>query len=573
MALGEGARFGDYRIESVLGKGGMGSVYVAQDTRLDRQVALKVLSAEMADDPGFRDRFVAESRIAASLDHPNIVPVFEAGDVDGQLFLAMRYVRGSDLASILAADGPLDPGRASAIVAQIATALDAAHRAGLVHRDVKPANILVTEGPRPGTEHAYLSDFGLTKRTAETGGLTRAGQVLGTVDYIAPEQIEGGEIDGRADIYSLGCVLYECLAGGPPYRRDTDMAVLYAHVRAPVPSLAEVRPDTPSALVVVVERAMAKAPSDRFQTAGEMAEALSSGASPTASGVLSTSGATSARDRRPLAAAGLIGVVGILAVAVATGTLGGQATASPTPDLGVASPTTGGPASSVPITEPSSGSGSDVNIIFVPTFPPPDSTAEPPQPPRLAPGRHRFGLFDPPLEFTVPEGWWAVRDFLDGAEVLDLGTGEYGSAPLSTIDFGRAQVVYETPCLETAKTRLVGTDPQDFLQWVIDNPSLEAGSPQPVIVGGLSGISVEVDVKPKAADLCPGEPEPFRDKIFLLTIAQDNFWLFDTDRARFIALNTGDGPPVLVVVSGPKDRWDDVIARAQPVLESMVIPN
>jgi serine/threonine-protein kinase len=205
----------------------MSVVYLAEDDRLHRKVALKLLSAELSGDADFRDRFNRESRLAASIDHPNVVPIYEAGDADGLLFIAMRYVGGTDLAELLKREGSLDPARTARIVEQIAEALEAAHERHLVHRDVKPANVLVTEG-RGGREHVYLSDFGITRRIEAGTQLTATSQMLGTVEYVAPEQIRGGQVDGRADIYSLGCLLYECLTGEPPFVRDSEVAVIYA---------------------------------------------------------------------------------------------------------------------------------------------------------------------------------------------------------------------------------------------------------------------------------------------------------------------------------------------------------
>jgi serine/threonine protein kinase len=264
-----GETFGGYTIESLLGRGGMGAVYLATHERLARQVALKVISPELAHDQEFRARFLRESQLAASLDHPNVIPIYDTDEVDGILFLAMRYVRGSSLQALLRLRGLLSPAETLRIAEQIGGALDAAHGAGLVHRDVKPANILVAE---PG-EHTYLCDFGLAKRTSSEG-MTRTGSFLGTVDYCAPEQIEGGPIDGRTDVYSLGCVLFHCLAGQPPYRRETEFLVLNAHLHDPPPALSNVRPELPRSLDGVIVTAMAKYPDVRYATAGALAEAF-----------------------------------------------------------------------------------------------------------------------------------------------------------------------------------------------------------------------------------------------------------------------------------------------------------
>jgi hypothetical protein len=261
-----GETFGRYAVESVLGRGGMGTVFLASDERLARKVALKVIAPELAADEDFRARFLRESRLAASLDHPHVIPIYDAGEVDGVLYLAMRYVRGPSLQALIRARGALGPAAVQQLAQQVGDALDAAHEAGLVHRDVKPANILLGE---PG-EHAYLCDFGLARRTTSRG-VTRAGSFLGTVDYGAPEQIEGRPVDGRADVYSLGCLLFHCLAGRAPFARETELAVLHAHLHDPPPALSAVRPGLPEALDRVLEKAMAKEPDERYARAGALA--------------------------------------------------------------------------------------------------------------------------------------------------------------------------------------------------------------------------------------------------------------------------------------------------------------
>ena len=268
-----GAELAGYRIEAVLGQGGMSVVYLAEDLRLKRRVALKLLAARLAGDEAFRDRFLRESEVAASIDHPNIVPIYEAGRTDELLFIAMRYVEGSDLKEGLHA-GRLDPADAIGIVAQVASALDAAHARGLVHRDVKPSNVLLDAGARAdGSDHVYLADFGLTKRLSEDAGIGEDGRLMGTIDYVAPEQIAGEEIDARADVYSLGCVLYECLVGEPPFRRDSEMAVVFAHLDAEPPTPSAERPELPAALDAVIARALAKEPEHRYSSCREFARA------------------------------------------------------------------------------------------------------------------------------------------------------------------------------------------------------------------------------------------------------------------------------------------------------------
>src|SRR5215467_1448101 len=206
--LSIGSDFLGYRVEELIGRGGMGVVYRAYDLRLKRPVALKLVAPSLAHDGGFRDRFARESELVMSLEHPNVVPIYDAGDVDGRVYLAMRLVDGSDLGTLLKAEGALEPARAIAICTQIAAALDAAHQRGLVHRDVKPSNVLLD-----ASEHVYLADFGLTRRLDDEGGTVAENRSLGTPAYLAPEQLEGSSVDGHADVYSLGCVLYECLTG------------------------------------------------------------------------------------------------------------------------------------------------------------------------------------------------------------------------------------------------------------------------------------------------------------------------------------------------------------------------
>ena len=271
--LAAGSRVAGYVLEEQVGEGGMAVVFRARDERLDRVVALKVLAPGLAADAEFRRRFLRESRTAAAVDDPHIIPVFEAGEAGGVLFLAMRYVPGSDVRALVRRQGRLPAGRAAAIISAVASALDAAHAAGLVHRDVKPANMLLdSRAGRP--DHVYLSDFGLSKPSAAATGLTRTGQFLGTLDYIAPEQLEGGEVDGRADQYALACSAFELLAGAPPFQREQAMAVMYAHVSEPPPLLASWRPDLPPAAGQVLARALAKAPAGRYGSCREFADAL-----------------------------------------------------------------------------------------------------------------------------------------------------------------------------------------------------------------------------------------------------------------------------------------------------------
>jgi len=275
-----GQQLASYRIEHEIGRGGMAVVYRARDLRLDRTVALKLLAPELARNDTFRKRFTHESRVAAAIDHPHIVPVFEAGETEGVLYIAMRYVAGRDLRHLLDQEGPLTAGVAARIAGQVASALDAAHDHGLVHRDVKPGNILVAKGTDSDhPEHVYLTDFGLTKKSLSLTGFTSVGQFVGTLDYVAPEQISGRPVDGRCDVYSLACVVHETMAGGPPFQRDDDMALLWAHQYDQPPPLTEKRPDIAQAVDGVLAKALAKSPEARYGSCLEFVAALRAAAS------------------------------------------------------------------------------------------------------------------------------------------------------------------------------------------------------------------------------------------------------------------------------------------------------
>jgi non-specific serine/threonine protein kinase len=267
VELTVGSEFAGYRIEEIAARGGMGVVYRAIQEQLGRTVALKLVTPALARDASFRDRFRREWMIAASIEHPNVIPVYEAGEDDGALFLAMRWVEGTNLRDLI--DGnKLEPARAVRLVSQVAAALDAAHERGLIHRDVKPANILIAD-----EDHVYLTDFGLTKHASSISGLTRTGSWVGTVDYTAPEQIEGTTVSPRTDVYSLGAVFFETLTGRPPHRRDNDLATLWAHMYTAAPSVTDVAPDAPAQFDPVLQKAMAKDPEDRYATAGEFGRA------------------------------------------------------------------------------------------------------------------------------------------------------------------------------------------------------------------------------------------------------------------------------------------------------------
>ncbi len=271
--LGPGSLVAGYRVEARIGAGGMAMVLRARDEALGRTVALKILAPALADDEEFRERFIRESRAAARVDHPHIIPVHAAGETDGVLYLAMRFVPGGDLRSLIQREGTLTGERAAFLLSPIASALDAAHAAGLVHRDVKPANVLIDTSPgRP--DHPYLSDFGLAKGTASTTGLTETGQFLGTPDYAAPEQISGKPVGPQTDQYALACVAYTMFTGSLPFARSASMAVLWAHMYDPPPSVSTRRRDLPLALDGVLDRALAKVPAERFGSCGEFTDAL-----------------------------------------------------------------------------------------------------------------------------------------------------------------------------------------------------------------------------------------------------------------------------------------------------------
>jgi DNA-binding NarL/FixJ family response regulator len=273
MELPIGSTFAGHRIDAVAGRGGMGVVYLATDLTLDRPVALKLIAPGLANDPVFRARFESECKLAAGIDHAHVVQIFHAGEERGLLYVTMRYVQGTDLRTLLGEHGRLPAARAVGIIAQVADALEAAHRRGLVHRDVKPANVLLTT--RDGAEHAFLTDFGVSKERSADTGLTKTGFAVGTADYMAPEQARGAAVDARADIYALGCVLYRALTGTVVYERESDVEKMWAHIHDPPPALLEVAPELPRRLEVVLERALAKRPEDRQPSAAELArEAL-----------------------------------------------------------------------------------------------------------------------------------------------------------------------------------------------------------------------------------------------------------------------------------------------------------
>jgi Protein kinase domain len=269
--LSGGDEFAGYRIERRLGRGGMGILYLAVEPGLDRHVALKLIAPEAAAEEVFARRFAEESRIAASIEHPNVVPIYAAGEEGGVPFIAMRYVSGSDLSRRIAREGRLAPEQAVALIAQVGHGLDAIHAAGLVHRDVKPANVLLSAAD--GADHAYITDFGVARNVATQSGLTQTGRFVGTLDYVAPEQISGGAVDARVDVYALGCLLFKLLTGEVPFPREGEAARLYAHLNDPPPAPSLYAPEVSMALDDVAVRAMSKQPDDRYPSAGDLGRA------------------------------------------------------------------------------------------------------------------------------------------------------------------------------------------------------------------------------------------------------------------------------------------------------------
>src|SRR3954470_3769421 len=266
-----GSEFAGHRIDAVAGRGGMGVVYKATDLRLKRTVALKAIVPALSADPGFRRRFEQESEIAAGIRHPNVITIYAAGEFDDQLYITMEFIEGTDLLRLVRERGALDAKWVADVVGQTAQALQAAHSRGLVHRDVKPANILIAQ--ENGGTQAYLTDFGLTKRTSSESALTQVGTFVGTLDYIAPEQLQGKRVDARADIYALGCVLYQAVSGQVPYPRDSDPAKIFAHMSTPPPSLRETAPWAPPGLDAVISRALQKDPGARYVSAQHLGNA------------------------------------------------------------------------------------------------------------------------------------------------------------------------------------------------------------------------------------------------------------------------------------------------------------
>jgi serine/threonine protein kinase len=363
-----GHEFAGYRVEALIGRGGMGAVYRAEDMRLGRKVALKLLVPELAEDERFRERFLRESRLAAAIDHPNIVPIYQAGEIDGVLFIAMRYVEGEDLGHVLAETGALEPANAVAIVEQVAKALDAAHGRGLVHRDVKPGNILLVG------DHYYLADFGLTKQASSISGLTGTGQLVGTVDYVSPEQVQGKPLDARSDEYALACVTYECLTATTPFERGSEVATLWAHVNDRAPRLSERRAELPRAFDAVLDKALAKDPKGRYASCSEFASALRR-ALPTAERPALTLRERMAqapiryelRRHRRIAAAIALALAAAVAVAVVLLTRSSGLSSVAPQSIGIIDPKSGKITGQIRLPEDPSGVGVGTGLVWVST--------------------------------------------------------------------------------------------------------------------------------------------------------------------------------------------------------------
>lgn len=400
-----GTVVGGYRIEELLGRGGMSTVYVAEHLRLHRKVALKILATDLAEDQRFRERFLRESELAASLDHPNIIPIFDADESDGTLYIAMRRVEGTDLRELLRSSGALEPARALAIVGQAAAGLDAAHRRGLVHRDVKPGNILVGED-----DHVYVSDFGLTKQASSQTGLTATGQLVGTLDYVAPEQIQGQAVDGRTDLYSLSCVLYESLTGARPFERDSEVAILWAHMQDRPPAASGKRPELPRELDDVLAKGMAKTPAERYATCRELVDAarralgISSGELPRPVVM------KRARFDRRLLAAAVVAAAVIAAVVGVLLTRGGNSGVSALPlnAVGAIDPKTNKLVASIPVGKTPVDVASGFGSIWVANQD--DGTVTRIDPPTRSVLR-TIGIAGTPLALAVGDGYvWATTE-------------------------------------------------------------------------------------------------------------------------------------------------------------------
>lgn len=571
--IGVGSRVGPYRLVRPIGRGGMGAVWEAHDGRLDRLIALKILPPELAGSPTFRRRFLAESRMAASLDHPHIVPIFEAGEADGELYLAMRLVVGVDLGQLIESEGPLPVERTLHLLRGVADALDAAHAAGLVHRDVKPGNVLVTR--TPAGEHAYLSDFGLTKRIGSVDSLTGVGQIVGSVGYVAPEQIQGRPVDARADVYSLACVLFACLAGRPPFERESDLATLWAHVNADRPRLADTQPELVP-IDPVLACALQTEPAARWPSAGALISAVETGAAaPAKPGVSRALRAAST----PALKAGTslrmtVAAVGVLALAVLWPSIsrftGGLISASP-------------PASGLPdetSTPMPSTVATPTNLTDGPAV---LSLADGSQPMGIDPGTYVLADFRPTTTVTFPatsdgaptaSDEWVVTELLPDVFTFDFFRGGREEGTYSGyITGGLIQVVFTDRCLD-APTSTIGATPKELIDWIAANPYLEATDPLSVNVGSWSGLKVDVAQAPTVvgeceppADYPAGAADRVRSAVYLFYFGDNTFWLGPEESIRLMVVDV-DGRPITVLAGSSLREFDAFITTAEQVLQS-----
>jgi DNA-binding beta-propeller fold protein YncE len=501
-----GSILGGYRIEGVAGEGGMGRVYRATQLGLNRQVALKVIVPELAYDPDFRARFQRESELSASIDHPNVIPVYEAGDADGRLFIAMRWVEGTDLRSLIVGEGKLDPNRIVAIVEQVAAALDAAHAGGLVHRDVKPANVMLTS--THGGEHVYLTDFGLTKRAGLGTALTKTGAFVGTPDYMAPEQIRGDRADARADVYALGCLLFHALTGRPPYDRDTEVAKMYAQLHDPPPTLTDSVPGSPAALDAVIARALAKDAGGRYPSAGDLARAARA----------ALTGTLPAQPERSLA-------TGLAAPGAKTPPTTAEAAPAPATPPPTAAP------EPAPVTPPRTAASPPPAAAA----PPPAAAAPPPGPPPRPPATRRG-----PLPFVLGGVLVlaAIGGILAAAGVFSGGSGGGSGGFHDTA--GTEPQSKEPPGLPPSK---VATIPAG------DGPDGVAVAGKTVFVSNSVGNALtRIDAKANAPI---GDPIPVGRNPDEVVAASGVVWIANTDDGTVTRLE-GDAKDEIPVGAGPE---------------------
>jgi DNA-binding beta-propeller fold protein YncE len=562
-----GTEVAGYRIESLIGRGGMSVVYLAEHLRLGRKVALKLLAPELTETEGFRERFIKESRLAASLEHPNIIPIYDADEADGVLYIAMRYVEGTDLKALIRREGTLDPQRTLSMITQIARGLDAAHAKGLVHRDVKPGNVLIAAGGDEETPaHCYVCDFGLTKQALSVSGLTETGQFVGTIDYVAPEQIQGLAVDRRADVYSLGCVLYECLAGVPPFRRGQEVAVIWAHVQEPPPKVTDARSDLPPGIDEVVARAMAKKPEDRYASCGDLA-ADARGELGVASGELTGLtgprtrpvgiAAERARTRRRIMAAAALGAVAVAAVAFALLTRGGGGEVPPITDQSLVrvDPATNEVASVVAVGSQPESVAFGEEGLWVANFG--DKTVQQIDAETNEVLRTQGGITGNPTGLAVGGGFvWITNAFAGTVIKLDATTGATTSIDVGTgakgVAFGEGAVWV----VNNQNNTLSRIDPASEAVTVVElaefteegqetGPAAVAVGAGSVWVSNSLGQSVwrfdpsNLDAEPVRINLLQGNPGS-------LTFGQGALWVTNPDGDSIVRIDPADNGQVTV---------------------------